>query len=256
MIGVIGVIYLYLQQLINKSMEDSLKIEFEKLKKVLAGESSAIDFLQRLTERFPNEVVFSTSFSYEDQVITHLIKDLNIEIFTLDTGRLFGQTYDTWTSTNAFFQKKVKAYYPDANELKEFVTENGPNSFYQSVEKRKTCCNIRKLHPLRKALQGYKVWITGLRSEHSANRQNIPQFEWDPDNKIIKYHPILHWTSEQVIAYVKANYLPYNPLHNLGFVSIGCEPCTRAVKEGEDFRAGRWWWEDASKKECGLHIHQ
>lgn len=237
-------------------MNNSLKNEYENLVKEADEASFQTNALQILTERFPGKVIFSTSFSYEDQVITHLIKDLNIEIFTLDTGRLFEQTYETWTSTKAFFKKKIKAYYPDMEELREFVTENGPDSFYQSVEKRKACCTIRKVHPLKKALEGYKVWVTGLRSEHSANRQNMPQLEWDPDNKIIKFHPILHWTTEQVTTYVKDHHLPYNHLHKKGFVSIGCEPCTRAIKEGEDFRAGRWWWEDANKKECGLHIHQ
>lgn len=237
-------------------MNNSLENEYENLVKEADEASFQTNALQILTERFPGKVIFSTSFSYEDQVITHLIKDLNIEIFTLDTGRLFEQTYETWTSTKAFFKKKIKAYYPDMEELREFVTENGPDSFYQSVEKRKACCTIRKVHPLKKALEGYKVWVTGLRSEHSANRQNMPQLEWDPDNKIIKFHPILHWTTEQVTTYVKDHHLPYNHLHKKGFVSIGCEPCTRAIKEGEDFRAGRWWWEDANKKECGLHIHQ
>lgn len=237
-------------------MNYSLENEYENLVKEASEASFQTNGLQILTERFPGEVIFSTSFSYEDQVITHLIKDLTIEIFTLDTGRLFEQTYETWTSTKAFFKKNIKAYYPDTEELREFVTENGPDSFYQSVEKRKACCTIRKVHPLRKALEGYKVWVTGLRSEHSPNRQNMPQLEWDPDNRIIKFHPILHWTTEQVTAYVKDHHLPYNHLHKKGFVSIGCEPCTRAIKEGEDFRAGRWWWEDANKKECGLHIHQ
>lgn len=237
-------------------MENSLKNEFENLVKEAGEASFQTNGLQILTERFPGKVIFSTSFSYEDQVITHLIKDLTIEIFTLDTGRLFEQTYETWTSTKAFFKKNIKAYYPDMEELSEFVTENGPDSFYQSVENRKACCTIRKVHPLKKALAGYKVWITGLRAEHSPNRQNMPQLEWDPDNKIIKFHPILHWTTEQVTEYVKDHHLPYNHLHKKGFVSIGCEPCTRAIKEGEDFRAGRWWWEDANKKECGLHIHQ
>ncbi|WP_288375093.1 phosphoadenylyl-sulfate reductase [Chryseobacterium culicis] len=237
-------------------MNNSLENEFENLVKEAQEASFQTNALQILTERFPGRVIFSTSFSYEDQVITHLIKDLNIEIFTLDTGRLFEQTYETWTSTKAFFKKNIKAYYPDMEELSKLVTENGPDSFYQSVEKRKACCTIRKVHPLKKALKGYEVWITGLRAEHSANRQNMPQLEWDPDNKIIKFHPILHWTTEQVTAYVKDHHLPYNHLHKKGFVSIGCEPCTRAIKEGEDFRAGRWWWEDASKKECGLHIHQ
>ncbi|ASK29343.1 phosphoadenosine phosphosulfate reductase [Chryseobacterium sp. T16E-39] len=237
-------------------MENNLKIEFEKLLEKASESPFQPDFLQTLVERFPNKLIFSTSFSYEDQVITHLIKDLNIDIFTLDTGRLFEQTYETWTATRAFFKKDIKAYYPDTEEIQKFIVENGPDSFYQSVEQRKACCTIRKVHPLKKALAGYKVWITGLRSEHSANRQNMPQLEWDEDNQIIKFHPILHWTTEQVTDYVKAYHLPYNYLHKKGFVSIGCEPCTRAIKEGEDFRAGRWWWEDANKKECGLHIHQ
>ncbi|WP_185289218.1 phosphoadenylyl-sulfate reductase [Chryseobacterium lactis] len=237
-------------------MEKDLKNEFDKLLEESLESSFQNNELQVLADRFPGKVIFSTSFSYEDQVITHLIKDLDIDVFTLDTGRLFEQTYETWTNTRAFFKKEIKAYYPDTEEVKNFVTKNGPDSFYQSVEQRKACCTIRKVQPLKKALEGYKVWITGLRAEHSPNRQNMPQIEWDPDNKIIKFHPLLHWSSEQVTDYVKAYHLPYNHLHKKGFVSIGCAPCTRAIKEGEDFRAGRWWWEDANKKECGLHIHQ
>ena len=237
-------------------MENSLKIQLNELLEGISENSSDTDFLQLLVDRFPNEVIFSTSFSYEDQVVTHLIKNLDIAVFTLDTGRLFEQTYETWSATKAFFKKEIKAFYPDAEQLRQFVTENGPDSFYRSVENRKACCDIRKVQPLKKALQGYKVWITGLRAEHSANRQNMSQLEWDADNQIIKYHPLLHWTSQQVKDYVKENRLPYNYLHEKGFVSIGCAPCTRAIQEGEDFRAGRWWWEDANKKECGLHIHQ
>ncbi|MDN5422358.1 MAG: phosphoadenylyl-sulfate reductase [Chryseobacterium sp.] len=237
-------------------MENTLKIEFDELFEKASEGAFNDGFLEILASRFPGEVIFSTSFSYEDQVVTHLIKNLNIDIFTLDTGRLFEQTYETWTSSRAFFKKNIKAYYPDPESLQQFVSENGPDSFYQSVEQRKACCNIRKVIPLKKALNGYKVWITGLRSEHSAGRKEMPQLEWDPDHQIIKFHPILHWTTEQVADYVKTNHLPYNHLHKKGFVSIGCEPCTRAIKEGEDFRAGRWWWEDADKKECGLHVHQ
>ncbi|MDE5492975.1 phosphoadenylyl-sulfate reductase [Elizabethkingia meningoseptica] len=237
-------------------MENSLKIQLNELLEGISENTSDKDFLQLLVDRFPNEVIFSTSFSYEDQVVTHLIKNLDIAVFTLDTGRLFEKTYETWSATKAFFKKEIKAYYPDAEQLRQFVTENGPDSFYRSVENRKACCDIRKVQPLKKALQGYKVWITGLRAEHSANRQNMSQLEWDADNQIIKYHPLLHWTSQQVKDYVKENRLPYNYLHEKGFVSIGCAPCTRAIQEGEDFRAGRWWWEDANKKECGLHIHQ
>lgn len=237
-------------------MENSLKLEFENLIKEWSETSKKDHFLSELVKRFPNETIFSTSFSYEDQVITHLLKDLDTTIFTIDTGRLFEQTYETWSASKAFFKKDIKAFFPDAEELQDFVSEKGPDSFYQSVENRKQCCAIRKVHPLKKALKGYKIWITGLRAEHSLNRQNIPQLEWDEAHQIIKFHPILHWSTEEVIEYVKKNQLPYNYLHKQGFASIGCAPCTRAIQEGEDMRAGRWWWEEANKKECGLHIHQ
>ncbi|HET9432271.1 MAG TPA: phosphoadenylyl-sulfate reductase, partial [Chitinophagaceae bacterium] len=146
--------------------------------------------------------------------------------------------------------------YPDSFAVQEFVTEKGPNSFYESVDNRKQCCHIRKVEPLQRALKGNKIWITGIRAEQSNNRHDMPMLEWDEVNQIIKFHPLLNWTWGQVKQYVSRNDVPYNPLHDKGFVSIGCAPCTRAVKPGEDFRAGRWWWEDNSKKECGLHIHE
>jgi phosphoadenosine phosphosulfate reductase len=168
---------------------------------------------------------------------------------------LFAETYSLWSSTNERYSTKIEAYYPNQDALQEFVLLGGPNSFYESVDNRKQCCGIRKVEPLKRALAGNAVWITGLRAEHSANREALPMVEWDESNKIIKYHPILEWTTEQVIEQIKVHNIPYNPLHDKGFVSIGCAPCTRAIKPGEDFRAGRWWWEDASKKECGLHEH-
>lgn len=215
-------------------------------------------FTQLLLQQFPGQVTFSTSFSYEDQVITHelLSNQLPVKIFTLDTGRLFAETYSVWSSTNAKYNTAVKAYYPQAEPLQAFIEANGPNAFYESVENRKQCCHIRKVEPLKRALAGNAVWITGLRAEHSPDRQDLPQLEWDESNHIIKYHPLLHWTTEEVIKHIRENNIPYNPLHDKGFISIGCAPCTRAVKPGEDFRAGRWWWEDASKKECGLHVHE
>jgi phosphoadenosine phosphosulfate reductase len=211
-----------------------------------------------LAKEFPGEVTFSTSFSYEDQVITHKILSnrLPIKIFTLDTGRLFPETYSVWTATNEKYNTHIKAYYPDHALLEEFIAEKGPNSFYESVENRKQCCFIRKVDPLKKALKNNKIWITGLRAEHSPDRQNLAQVEWDEGNEIIKYHPLLHWTTDEVKESINQYKIPYNPLHDKGFVSIGCAPCTRAIKAGEDFRAGRWWWEDNSKKECGLHPHQ
>ena len=211
-----------------------------------------------LAKQFPDQVTFSSSFSYEDQVITHEILNskLPVKIFTLDTGRQFAETYSVWNSTNEKYQTKIKAYYPKADALQEFIEAKGPNSFYESVDNRKQCCFIRKVEPLKRALEGNAVWITGLRAEHSVDRTNLPVIEWDEDNQIIKYHPILYWTTEEVKTYISTHHIPYNPLHDKGFVSIGCAPCTRAIKPGEDFRAGRWWWEDADKKECGLHVHE
>lgn len=215
-------------------------------------------FLGALTEQYADAVVFSSSFSFEDQVITHMIasQELPIQIFTLDTGRLFSETYSVWNSTIDRYKTPIKAYYPDPVFLEPFVHEKGPSAFYDSVENRKECCYIRKVEPLKRALAGKAIWVTGLRAAHSSARQDLQQIEWDESNQIIKYHPILNWSTEQVAAYIQENNIPYNPLHDKGFVSIGCAPCTRAIKEGEDFRAGRWWWEDANKKECGLHDHK
>lgn len=214
--------------------------------------------LALLAKLFPGEVIFSTSFGLEDQAISHLIfsNNLNIKVFTLDTGRMFPETYSTWSNTIEKYNKKITAYYPDANALQQFIEEKGPNSFYESVDNRKSCCHIRKVEPLQRALKGNRIWITGIRAEQSNNRQDMPQVEWDEVNKIIKFHPLLHWTWGQVKQFVSKNSVPSNPLHDKGFVSIGCAPCTRAIQPGEDFRAGRWWWEDNSKKECGLHGHE
>lgn len=234
----------------------SLQNNISKLLHQLDGLSIS-EFIKVLTEQYPGKVTFSTSFSYEDQVITHeiLSNQLPVKIFTLDTGRLFAETYSVWSSTNALYNTHIKAYYPNESKLQDFVEANGPNSFYESVENRKSCCFIRKVEPLKRALAGNEIWITGLRAEHSNDRKDLPMIEWDEANQVIKYHPILHWTTEEVKKYIADNRIPYNPLHDRGFVSIGCAPCTRAIRPGEDFRAGRWWWEDANKKECGLHEH-
>jgi phosphoadenosine phosphosulfate reductase len=214
-------------------------------------------FLSRLIQRFPGQVTFSTSFSYEDQIITHKIlkNKLPVKIFTLDTGRLFPETYSVWSATNAKYNTHIIPYYPDHLLIENFVAERGPNAFYESVQNRKDCCFIRKVEPLKRALKDNAVWITGLRAEHSVDRHGMPQLEWDEGNQIIKYHPILHWTFDEVKRYINDHNIPYNPLHDKGFASIGCAPCTRAIRPGEDFRAGRWWWEDSVKKECGLHVN-
>jgi phosphoadenosine phosphosulfate reductase len=217
---------------------------------------SNVDALKYLASTFPHKVVFSTSFGIEDQAITHLIFEsgADIHFFTLDTGRLFTETYSVWDATIQKYNIAIKTYYPDTAAIEAFVSKNGINAFYDSVENRKQCCAIRKVEPLKRALAGYEVWITGIRAEQSDNRHDMPQIEWDEANKIIKFHPLLNWTWEQLNEYITNNNIPINKLHDKGFVSIGCAPCTRAIKEGENFRDGRWWWEDKSKKECGLHI--
>lgn len=208
-----------------------------------------------LADRFPDKVIFSTSFGWEDQVITHMIfsNQLPIKVFTLETGRLFPETYYVWNRTIEMYGGQIQAFYPNTDTVEKMVSLKGPSSFYESVENRKECCAIRKIEPLKRALGDNDIWITGIRAEQSVNRENMRGIEWDSQNQIIKFHPLFDWTLEQVKAYIKGNNIPYNPLHDKGFPSIGCAPCTRAVKEGEDFRAGRWWWEDQNKKECGLH---
>ena len=216
---------------------------------------SVKDALALLAAKFPKKITFSSSFSFEDQLISHEIlqNNLDISIFTLDTGRLFPETYSVWSNTKEKYNATITAYYPDHRQLQAFVEQKGPNSFYESVDNRKSCCYIRKVEPLKRALAGNEVWVTGLRAEHSANRSDLAPIEWDEGNQVLKFHPLLLWSTEEVKEYISANDIPYNPLHDRGFISIGCAPCTRAIRPGEDFRAGRWWWEDATKKECGLH---
>lgn len=223
----------------------------------LPDAADAAGSLQYISSRFGNAAVFSTSFSSEDQIISHLIfsQALPITLFTLDTGRLFPETYSVWNRTLEKYRATITAYYPDAVALQAFVAEKGPNSFYESVDNRKQCCHIRKVEPLRRALTGKQIWITGIRAAHSPGRSNFQQLEWDEAHQVIKYHPLLHWTDAEVTDFIRLHNIPYNPLHDRGFASIGCAPCTRAVQPGEDFRAGRWWWEDNTKKECGLHEH-
>lgn len=199
-------------------------------------------------------VAFSTALGEEDQVITHMIAKakLPIRIFTLDTGRLFAESYDLLDLTQKNYQVDIEVYFPQATAVEKYVHEFGINGFYDSVEKRKACCNTRKVEPLKRALQNTKVWITGLRSAQSENRQAMQKISYDPAMQVIKYNPLLDWTDENISAYIDANNIPINPLHKKGFLSIGCAPCTRALLPGESSRAGRWWWEGTAK-ECGLH---
>lgn len=220
-----------------------------RLQSLSAGEGLAL-----IAELFPGKVVFSTSLGQEDQVITQLIaaQNLPIQIFSLDTGRLFPETLELLARTESKYKTRIKVYYPETASVERLVAGIGINGFYESVENRKSCCFVRKVEPLKRALVGNAVWVTGLRAEQSANRNDMKRLEWDEANQIIKYNPLLDWTFDQMIAYIEEHRIPYNPLHDQGFISIGCAPCTRAILPGEDARAGRWWWED-SKKECGLH---
>ena len=229
--------------------------ELENLKKELAG-LSIVDKLWFLTKKYEGRIVFSTSFGWEDQVITDLIfaNKIPIKVFTLETGRLFPETYYVWNRTLEIYQQTIHAYYPQAEALQAMVNIKGPNSFYESVDNRKECCHIRKIEPLKRALYGNQIWVTGIRAEQSANREDMHDLEYDASNQLIKFRPIFEWTLAEVKQYIKDHHIVYNTLHDKGFPSIGCAPCTRAVQPGEDFRAGRWWWEDQSKKECGLHV--
>ena len=225
----------------------------EKIKNI--EELGLVDALKKIATEFGDRAAFSTSLSWEDQVITHHIfsNDLPIRVFTLDTGRLFPETYGVFNRTLDRYKKKIEVFSPKHEGVEKMVTEKGPLSFYVSLENRKECCFIRKVEPLNRALDNVDCWITGLRAEHSENRKDMSMTEIDAQRNIVKVHPIFNWSLEQVKNEIKEFNIPYNSLHDKGFVSIGCQPCTRAVQEGEDFRAGRWWWENADKKECGLH---
>ncbi|MBI4931121.1 MAG: phosphoadenylyl-sulfate reductase [Bacteroidetes bacterium] len=229
--------------------------KIQKIEKLVSGKTSE-ESLALLSKEFSGRIVFSTSFGLEDQAITHMIfsNNLQIKIFTLDTGRIFPETYSVWNSTREKYGKEIEAFSPNADAVQKMVSAKGPNSFYDSVENRLECCRIRKVEPLHCALKGNEVWITGIRKDQSPNRENLSSVEWDEKNQIVKFHPLFDWSFDKVKSFVKKNNAPYNSLHDKGFPSIGCQPCTRAVKEGEDPRAGRWWWENTDKKECGLHV--
>jgi len=211
--------------------------------------------MQQIASHFAGKkLVFSTSFGQEDQAITHAIasQNLGIEIFTLDTGRQFQESYELIDLTVKKLGFELKTYFPQTQAVEKLVAEKGFNSFYTSVENRKECCFIRKIEPLNRALQGADVWITGLRAEQSENRADMPMIEWDAQKNLYKINPLIDWSFETMTEYLTEHKIPQNPLHKKGFISIGCAPCTRAIAEGEHPRAGRWWWEN-SQKECGLH---
>jgi phosphoadenosine phosphosulfate reductase len=211
--------------------------------------------IQFISSYFAGErLVFSTSFGQEDQAITQAIASTKspIEIFTLDTGRQFQESYELMDLTIKKYGISLQTFFPNTSAVESLVAEKGFNSFYTSVENRKECCFVRKMEPLNRALQGAKVWITGLRAEQSENRADMPIIEWDENRQFWKINPLIDWSFSKLENYLQEHKIPQNPLHKKGFISIGCAPCTRAISEGEHPRAGRWWWEN-SQKECGLH---
>lgn len=213
------------------------------------------DRLREITGTILGRVTFSTSLGLEDQAILHAIaaSGADIDVFTLDTGRHFPETLETLDESERRYGLKIRVVAPDAIEVESLVARDGINGFRVAVENRKACCEVRKVRPLKRALAGGQGWITGLRRSQSSDRKGTPFAEWDREHELIKINPIADWSLERLEAYVAANNVPINPLHAKGFPSIGCQPCTRAIKPGEDLRAGRWWWENEDGKECGLH---
>jgi phosphoadenosine phosphosulfate reductase len=226
----------------------------EKYNELLEGKS-ALEILDFVLENHPGKVVFSTSLGAEDQVVTHLLASLSktSPIFTLDTGRLFPETYELIEKTSTRYEIPIKVAFPDADQVQQMVNSKGINLFYYSIENRKMCCNIRKIKPLIKSLEGFEIWVTGLRRQQSPTRTFIPIVEYHQEYNLMKVNPLLEWDEDYLWDFIRQNNIPYNTLHDKGFPSIGCQPCTRAIMSGEDVRAGRWWWEDPETKECGLH---
>ena len=203
-------------------------------------------------------VTLASSLGAEDQVLAHMIASarLAVPVFTLDTGRMFAESYDLMERTHAELGVTIRPYFPDAGAVERMIGEDGPNLFYRSVELRKRCCHVRKVEPLRRALAGRRAWITGLRRAQSVTRAQLEVVEWDEQNELYKISPLADWSEEDVWAYIHENGVPYNALHDRGFPSIGCAPCTRAVAPGDDPRSGRWWWERPEHRECGLHVRE
>lgn len=231
-------------------MKSSVNTLNDKLQNLKVSE-----ILSYFSNEEPDKVVFTTSMGAEDQVLTAEIAktDKSIKIITLDTGRLFQDTYELIQRTESRYKIKIIVFFPNNSEIEKMVNEKGINLFYESIENRKLCCNIRKIEPLKRALKGYKIWINGLRRDQSTTRNNINLVEFDEVNNIIKVNPLYKWTNEMVWEYIKTEKVPCNPLHDKKYPSIGCEPCTRPVEYGDDIRSGRWWWENPDTRECGLH---
>ncbi len=225
------------------------------LERRLAGIARLEDRISELSRTLAGRIAFSTSLGIEDQAVLNAIAATGapIDVFTLDTGRHFPETLETLEASERRYHLRIRVVAPDAAEVEALVARDGISGFRLAVENRKACCDVRKVRPLKRALAGAAGWITGLRREQSAERAAVPFAAWDGENRLIKVNPIADWSLEQLEAYIAENNVPVNPLHAKGFPSIGCQPCTRAIRPGEDIRAGRWWWENEDGKECGLH---
>ncbi|HEY5763818.1 MAG TPA: phosphoadenylyl-sulfate reductase [Rhodocyclaceae bacterium] len=222
----------------------------------VAAKAAAVEqLLGEISEEF-GKVAFASSLGAEDQVLTDILikSGLPIEIFSLDTGRLPTETYDLIAAVEGRYETKLSIYYPKHEAVEQYVRSEGINGFYESVAQRKSCCYVRKVEPLKRALAGKDAWITGLRAEQAATRSALPVREFDAGNGLEKFNPLADWSEQEVWAYIREHEVPYNALHDKHFPSIGCSPCTRAIAAGEDVRAGRWWWESPESKECGLHV--
>jgi phosphoadenosine phosphosulfate reductase len=226
----------------------------DRLNEELKGKNP-IEILDYFIHAYPGKVTLGSSLGAEDQVLTDMLSKSGGEysVFTLDTGRLFPETYELIDATNKKYALPIRIYFPDSRQIEEMVNSKGINLFYDSIENRKQCCYLRKVEPLKRALSGNEVWITGLRKDQSVNRFFTRLVEWEENYKMLKVNPLLNWKEEDVWVYIRENDVPYNPLHDKGFPSIGCQPCTRAIRPDEDIRAGRWWWESPEHSECGLH---
>lgn len=219
------------------------------------NKSTAEEILTYFLTHYKGRIVQGSGMGAEDQVITRMICaiDKTTRIITLDTGRLFQETYDLIQKTNEHFGIKIEIYFPDYEKVERMVKEKGINLFYENLENRQLCCHIRKNEPLKRALKGMEAWICGLRKDQTLTRFDNKAVEWDKQHSLIRVNPLINWTEKQVWDYIREHQIPYNILHDKGYPSIGCLPCTRAIKPGEDPRAGRWWWENKGPKECGLH---
>jgi phosphoadenosine phosphosulfate reductase len=235
------------------NINDALPV-IKELNDRLSGQPAG-EVIRFFIENHKPKLGFSTSLGAEDQVITQMISaiDPGLYMFTLDTGRMFPESYDLLDLTQQRYKVKISVFFPDSATVQEMVNTKGINLFYESIENRKLCCHIRKIEPLRRALKDIDFWISGLRREQSVTREDLSLVEWDDLNKKIKINPLIDWKSDDMWDYIHQHNIPYNPLHDKGFPSIGCQPCTRAIETGEDIRAGRWWWENPDMKECGLH---